>query len=121
MIRKNKKLYFKGYCCNFFVDKNNDKFLRNSFLFQEEIPILYEHEILIGYTTKILENHFGLYIEFQLFEIMINFISKIPKKLSIGFKCLNFFYKNNIRYIKKAKIIEISLVKNPAQVNTYFY
>ncbi len=86
---KNKKFSFKGYCCNFLVDKNNDKFLKNSFIFQERIPILYEHKMFIGYTKKILEDCRGLYIEFELFEHMSKFILKIPRNLSIGFR--NFF------------------------------
>lgn len=116
MIKKNKYLY-KGYCCNFFVDKNYDKFLKNSFIFPEKLPIMYEHKILIGYSNKIIENDFGVYVEFYLF----NSIPYLPNYLSIGFKCLNFFYKNNIRYISKAEILEISLVKNPSQFNTYIY
>ena len=110
---------YKGYCCNFFVDKNKDKFLENSFLFQQKIPVLYEHKFLIGYTTKILEDDFGLYVEFQIFTK--NTKINTCRNLSIGFKCLDFFKKNNIRYIKKAEILEISIVKNPSQIATYFY
>jgi hypothetical protein len=110
---------YKGYCCNFFVDKNKDKFLKNSFLFQQKIPVLYEHKFIIGHTTKIIEDHFGLYVEFQIFNK--NKIINTYRNLSIGFECLDAFKKNYIRYIKKAKILEISIVKNPSQIATYFY
>ena len=118
MIIKNKKLVFKGYCCNFTVDKNRDKFLKGSLIFQQQLPILYEHKTLIGATTHIKEDNFGVYVEFILHKNIENISNK---KFSIGFKCLNSYYKNNIRYIHKAKILEISIVKNPAQINTNFY
>ena len=116
-MKKNNKLKFKGYCCNFVIDKNKDKFLKNSFIFKQKVPVLYEHKKLIGYTTKIIENYFGLYVEFQLFHKPF----KLHKNLSIGFKCLDAFYKNHIRNIKKAEILEISIVENPSQINTHFY
>jgi hypothetical protein len=121
IIKINKNLYFRGYCCHFLVDRNKDKFLKNSFIYEEKIPILYEHKIIIGYTTQVREDSFGLYIEFKLFDTLNKIDFQIPSKLSVGFKCLKYFYKKNIRYIVKAKILEISLVKNPSQPTTYYY
>ena len=123
---KNNDIYhpyiFKGYCCNFFVDKCQDKFLPKSFIIENQnISILYEHKVIIGETTLIKEDSYGLYLQFKLFkDIIYKMSNNYPLKLSIGFKCIKAYKKNHIRHIVKVKILEFSLVKNPAQYNTYF-
>lgn len=116
---------FKGYCCNFKVDLNKDIFLPSSFIIPSFLPILYEHKKIIGYVTYIKENLNGLYIEFYIKNINTFIMKKIfdgfLNNLSIGFRPIKYFYKNNIRHIKLLEVIEISIVEKPAQINTKFY
>lgn len=123
MVKEYNEYIFKGYCCHFNIDRYGDKFLPKSFIFNtQHIPILYEHKEKIGLITLIKEDNYGLYVEFKLLKNILNIKNNLNDfKLSIGFKCINFYKKKSIRYIKKALILEISIVKNPAQYNTFFY
>ena len=77
--------------------------------------------ILIGVITKIEGNSKGLYIEGKILtntlrgkEALELMSLGIIDSLSIGFQVKDFFYNNTVRYIKKLKLWEISVVTFPA-------
>ena len=73
------------------------------------LPVLYEHGPKIGQIIFIGEDELGIYVIVGV-EINANNLF-----FSIGFKTIESEFKNTYRYIKKAKIYEISVVNNPAQ------
>ncbi len=109
-------------------DKQNDIVIPGSFFIDkkiEEIPFLWQHNSNqpIGYLTVAKEDNYGLYIEAnitnktQIAQEAIDLIKqKITTKLSIGFDILDYFIDKNvgITYLKKIKLIEVSLVTFPA-------
>ena len=85
--------------------------------YQRLLNILYK----IGKFTKIIENFEGLYVEG-----IINVDNDLKRKiyillsnyflngLSIGFRVKKYHFENEKRIIEDADLLEISLVKNPA-------
>ncbi len=121
---------FAGYASMFnVVDFVGDIILPGAFksTIEEKRPIklLWQHDNTqpIGIITKITEDTKGLYIEGKImlelakgkeaFDLMS---LGIIDSLSIGFQVEDFFYHNSIRYIKKLKLWEISIVTFPANI-----
>lgn len=112
-----KKIYYEGYCATFTRDKTGDKFFPNSFLYELPIPLFYEHKYKIGYIEDIKEDSKGLYVTFFTNHFIDHSNYKNNYYLSVGFilvKKENILYRN----LKQVRIIEISIVKNPAQIGT---
>lgn len=116
------KIKICGYANVFNIkDYKNDIILPLSFSKNKNIiPILYEHNsnYIIGHTINIYENETGLYVD-GILDInnkhLENLIfSDIINGLSIGYEARNFYYENNNRIITNIKLLEVSLVKNPA-------
>lgn len=123
---------FIGYGALFYPDSMGDIFLKDSFIInQHTLPILYEHKYIIGYSNKIYCDNYGLKIVFSIDENKLNNILKKehhkPNKkkplhnLSIGFKALDWELIVPYRYLRKVQILEISIVKNPAQKFATFW
>jgi len=123
-IEKNQ---FSGYASVFNIkDRVNDIILPGAFgtsIDSTNIKLLWQHDHKepIGYFKKIEETQIGLYVEAIILEetnrgkealTLIN--NGVLNSLSIGFEAEDFYYKGNIRYIKKIRLWEISLVTFPA-------
>lgn len=117
---------FSGYASVFnTVDSAGDVILSGAFgdSTHNEIKLLWQHDVTqpIGFFTRIEENSKGLYIEGKILtntskgkEALELMSLGIIDSLSIGFQVKDFFYKDSVRYIKKLKLWEISLVTFPA-------
>ena len=114
----------KGYASVFNTkDYSSDIILPCSFtktIKNKNIDILYEHNFnnIIGKITNIYENEIGLFIEGEINKSNVNIqnytINNIINGLSIGYIAKNFYYQNNTRIITELNLLEISLVKHPA-------
>ncbi len=117
---------FSGYASVFnTIDAAGDVILSGAFgdSIHNEIKLLWQHDVTqpIGFFTKIEENSKGLYIEGKIIthtsrgkEALELMSLGIVDSLSIGFQVEDFFYNDSVRYIKKLKLWEISLVTFPA-------
>ena len=113
-------LYFSGYACIFnLVDGNEEILGRNCFInFEKNIPILNSHDSndKIGNINKITQNNTGLFVSGVVFDEKI--AQKIEHRLlyglSIGYFVIKEEVEQNIKTIKMAKLVEVSLVSNPA-------
>jgi uncharacterized protein len=119
---------FAGYASMFnVVDSMGDAILpgafRETLKENQSIKLLWQHDATqpIGYFTKIEETLKGLYVEAKILTDLpkgkeaYNLIcSGVIDSLSIGFQVEDFFYGNTVRYIKKLKLWEISVVTFPA-------
>lgn len=123
--------YFSGYASVYNItDNHNDIIINGAFAKSinngvSDIKLLWQHDTSqpIGSFTYINEDEYGLYVEGRL---MLNLVKAreafsllnegVVESLSVGFQVeeSNFDYENNIRYIIKAKLFEISLVTFPA-------
>lgn len=123
------KVEFTGYASVFdVIDAHNDVVLQDAFgLIQSSIPLLWQHDMShpIGKISYIKEDEFGLYIE--------GFITKKTTKgseavslieqgvlnsLSIGYKVIDSYTQNDINYLAKLELMEVSLVSIPANSST---
>lgn len=111
---------YEGYAALFCEDQVQDAFIRDSFITKGNVPILYEHKHIIGYTLSIKEDLFGLKVIFTILPFFESFVKKY-KYLSIGFKTLKSFQKGRVRYIEKARVVEVSIVFTPAQKKALFW
>ena len=119
---------FAGYASMFnVVDSMGDAILpgafRETLKENQSIKLLWQHDATqpIGIITKISEDIKGLYIEGKImtdlskgkeaFDLMS---LGVIDSLSIGFQVEDFFYANSIRFIKKLKLWEVSVVTFPA-------
>lgn len=89
----------------------------------DEIKLLWQHNqnCNIGFFTKIYEDNIGLFIEgnielnSELNKEIYNLVNNdIINGLSIGFIPKNFKFENEKRVIYDLELLEISIVKNPA-------
>lgn len=89
----------------------------------EALKMLFEHDpdIEVGQWHRMEEDAHGLWVEGQLNltnetgrRMLMLIEMKQVNGLSIGFIPLRTFQKDNIRIIENLKLIEISLVSNPA-------
>ncbi len=120
-------LKITGYCSYYNVpDYHNDVVIKGAFkdevqLFQKnnkKIPLLVHHNPIdpIAKITKIIDQQEGLYIEASIENnndnsLIINQLTKdLVSDLSVGIIPIEYHYENNLRIIKKAKLLEISLV-----------
>jgi HK97 family phage prohead protease len=124
MSLKNSK-FFYGYASIFREkDLNGDVILPESFietsLNPEIIPLFLEHDARkqIGVIEKIRQDNTGLYVEGMIEKEFAK--KKIP--LSIGY-IPNFEMKsiNGSRYISQIKLLEVSLVKKPANKKAFAF
>ena len=111
---KNSK-FFYGYASVFNeLDLNKDIILGGAKWDDlTNLPLLFEHnpKKKIGEISKITQNYKGVFVEGKIHE---NF-AKSKINLSIGFIPHNSFRdKNGIRHITNFNILEISVVKKPA-------
>jgi uncharacterized protein len=121
---------FKGYASIFnVVDNYGDVVLPGAFrqtleeLHIKNIKLLWQHDYKkpIGVFTKIEETVTGLLVEGKIFtdlrqgkEANLLLQSGVVDGLSIGYEIVESFYNQDIRYIKQAKLWEISIVTFPA-------
>lgn len=121
---------FKGYASIFnVVDNYGDVVLPGAFrqtlqeLHIKNIKLLWQHDYKkpIGVFTKIEETVKGLLVEGKIFtdlrqgkEATLLLQSGVVDGLSIGYEIEEYFYDQDIRYIKQAKLWEISIVTFPA-------
>lgn len=128
-----KQVKISGYASVFnIVDCYNDVIVEGAFLQSikqngDNIKLLWQHKMdePVGNITRILEDKTGLYIEGILYpelqrakeaEILIR--ERVISSLSIGFAIENYFIDNNIRFIDKIDLFEVSLVTFPANKST---
>jgi HK97 family phage prohead protease len=122
-------LYFSGYASMFNTkDYTNDIIINGAFKnIPSTVPLLLEHSHsnIIGKISNIIQDTQGLYVNGNLLNSTIN---KHNYNLSIGFIVNNFYInkQTNTRYITNLTLVEISLVKNPANkdakiLKTYKY
>ncbi len=121
---------FAGYASVFnFTDSAGDLILSGAFTEtlkeNRQIKLLWQHDATqpIGIITKISEDTKGLYIEGKIMtdlakgkEALDLMSLGVIDSLSIGFQVEDFFYNNSVRYIKKLKLWEISIVTFPANI-----
>jgi HK97 family phage prohead protease len=83
------------------------------------LPMLLEHcrDKPLGFWTKYQSDDHGLWVEGILNEFIDQ---KKSVGLSVGFIPQTCIRKNGVLTIQKATLIEVSLVRNPAQVLTTF-
>lgn len=81
-----------------------------------EIPVLEEHGNYIGIILDLYEDSVGIYANILLFDD--EFLNKSTFFFSIGYKVLQSYKKDNIRYIEAIELKEVSIVQNPVQNNT---
>jgi HK97 family phage prohead protease len=115
---------YVGYGALFVPDANGDVFMRNSFIINsQQLPLLYEHKYIIGFTNSIIEDPYGLKVEFTLLNGEFKkFIDKgLLKHLSVGFKLIDFIKNGPYRQLKKVEILEVSMVNVAAQKLATFY
>ena len=121
---------FTGYASIFnVVDNYGDVVLPGAFrqtlqeLHITHIKLLWQHDHKkpIGVFTKIEETVKGLLVEGKIFtdlrqgkEASMLLQSGVVDGLSIGYEIEECFYNQDIRYIKKAKLWEVSIVTFPA-------
>jgi uncharacterized protein len=124
---------FTGYASVFNKpDSTGDIILPGAFAetlrdnYNRNIKLLWQHdpENPIGYLTEIRETIQGLYVEGNIITELpkgMDVYKLINKKvidgLSIGFEVVDCFYNSDIRYIKKIKLWEVSIVTFPANVH----
>ncbi|ETO16227.1 phage prohead protease [Reticulomyxa filosa] len=116
---------FFGYACTFNnQDDVGDIILPGAFAetirSQSHLVLLWQHDQKepIGYITKFKEDLIGLYIKkfiMQLKRAAYALIAAgVIKGLSTDYLIEDYFHDGTIRYIKKIKLIEISVVTFPA-------
>jgi HK97 family phage prohead protease len=90
---------------------------------KKNVKLLWQHDPKepIGYFTNITETVHGLFVEGQITldiargrEVYALIKSGTVDGLSIGFEIIDCFYGGDVRYVKKAKLWEISVVTFPA-------
>ncbi len=115
---------FSGYASVFNVkDNTNDLVMpgafRDNLKYPEKIRLLWQHDTLkpIGRVNTLYEDKHGLYVECQILldlsqgrEAYFLIKKGVIKHMSIGYNAEDFFHKGNIRYIRKIKLWEVSLV-----------
>lgn len=120
--------YFSGYASVFnTVDSQGDIILPGAFAQtlqnQKKVKLLWQHDPKepIGYFTNITETVHGLFVEGQIMldvargrEVHALVKSGTIDGLSIGFEVVDCFYGGDVRYVKIAKLWEISVVTFPA-------
>lgn len=127
--RINNNGFFIGYASIFNIeDSYKDLVLPNAFANSlknknlEDIKMLWQHnpETIIGKYININEDYMGLKVEGQINLSNKNIVSDLIKNnyikgLSIGYRVINADYdKKGRRILKNINLIEISLVKFPA-------
>lgn len=120
-------MQIEGYASIFnTTDYLNDIILPCSFtdtinnINNRSMNILYEHNFdnIIGKITDIYENEIGLFVKGLIYknnQIIINqILANVINGLSIGYIANNFYYENEKRIITNINLLEVSIVKNPA-------
>jgi HK97 family phage prohead protease len=113
-----------GYGALFTPDHNHDIFIKNSFFIRKTpIPLLYEHKYIIGHVETLIEDVYGLKINFYITNLTIEKLvqKKLLKNLSIGYEIKDYEKDNLYRYLKKVEVLEISIVRNAAQSLATFW
>lgn len=117
---------FTGYASVFNnVDSHNDIVLPGAFKngMANRVQLLWQHDqkIIIGKILELSETVKGLFMKAQLYldvtqgkEAYTLMKDGVLDGLSIGFEVEDYFYNDDKRYIKSAKLWEISLVTFPS-------
>jgi len=120
------EMVFTGYASTFGnIDSTNDIMVKGCFdeSIKARMPKLcYQHRLdkLIGKFTKVVEDDYGLYVEGKLSNTSLGrdtyelLMDGALDRMSIGFICLDREYKDDLRYIKKVDLWEVSPVTIPA-------
>ncbi len=132
----NEENIFEGYASVFnVIDLHNDLIKKGSFKYSlntkknNDIHMLFQHDISkpIGHWVEIKENNFGLYVKGKILTTlhMGNKIIQMIKNnfingLSIGFIPIITHKQKGKRIIFQADLHEISIVKNPANLQACF-
>ena len=118
--------FFQGYASVFnVVDYAGDVILPNAFSGRnyKNIKLLWQHEhkTPIGIIDEIYEDEKGLFVSGRIFlalekgrEAHILIQNQVTDHLSVGYQVIDSYYKDNIRYITKVNLWEISIVTFPA-------
>lgn len=118
--------YFEGYASTFDnIDQGNDVVMKGAFLdsISQKMPkMVYQHQLadLIGVFDSAKEDDYGLYVKGRLpkANTQSNNVGVLMKcgalnTMSIGYLIDKYDLKNNVRYLKKLNLLEISPVTLP--------
>jgi uncharacterized protein len=117
---------FSGYASVYNnLDLNGDIILPGAFKgsINNRIELLWQHDPLspIGKVLELKETVKGLFMRGQLVpgiakaeEVLAMLKEGVINGLSIGFEVEDYFFKGETRYVKRAKLWEVSLVTFPA-------
>lgn len=128
--RTKNSLFISGYAAVFWIkDAHNDVILPKSTMYEESnsskellenIPILWNHKnCSIGHSLQLYRDNLGLKLEALIYPDSWQkdlIYSGLFNGLSIGYHALDFTYDqvNKVRYLKKIKVKEVSLVSSPS-------
>jgi HK97 family phage prohead protease len=120
-------LNIKGYAAVYdSVDNDNDIIVHGAFTnscTRANLPLLWQHEPKhpIGVINRLQEDERGLLMDADIItssiygsEASAMLLSGAVDGLSVGFIIDDFYQRNDVRYITKATLMEVSLVTFPA-------
>ena len=117
---------FQGYASVFnVVDYAGDVILPGAFSGRvyKNIKLLWQHEhkTPIGIIDEMYDDGKGLFVDGRIFlalekgrEAHILIQNQVTDHLSVGYEVIDSYYKDNIRYITKVNLWEVSVVTFPA-------
>ena len=126
---------FSGYASTYNLDLQNDKIAPGAFAQsiadrKGKVPILYNHEDWIGFSTGLAEDGKGLAMsgELAIGNIIANNTYALMQKaaaldfrvgMSIGFTAQDWDFDGNVRTLKEISLWEISITPFPAQPKAF--
>ena len=126
---------FSGYASTYNLDLQNDRILPGAFAQtikdqKGKVPIFYNHEDWIGFSTALAEDGKGLALtgELALGNATSNNTYALLQKaasidfrvgMSIGFTAADWEYDGDIRTLKQIKLYEVSITPFPAQPKAF--
>ena len=128
--KKENKTILCGYACIFNVkDEQGDVILPEAInnIEEKNIPILWQHDVKkpIGRIIDMYKDDVGVFIYANIDENLFYgkeaknaVLSKTIQNMSIGYQLVESFTSNNINYLQKIRIFEVSLVSLPANTLT---
>jgi hypothetical protein len=126
---------FSGYASTYNVDLTGDQILPGAFAQsikdrKAKVPILYNHEDWIGFSTGLAEDGKGLTLQGELAldnSVAKNTYALLQKAsaldfrvgMSIGFMAKDWDWDGNIRTLKEIDLWEVSITPFPAQPKAF--